>query len=86
MKKYILLLLMFFSSMMASAQVEKILGEWRTVDGGFVGGVVFSSFRFIVISGRVLWVFGNFCVGVCILWRFCLEWGGERCIFAVLSF
>ena len=32
MKKYILLLLMFFSSMMASAQVEKIIGEWRTVD------------------------------------------------------
>ena len=32
MKKHLLLILMFFSSMMASAQVEKILGEWRTVD------------------------------------------------------
>ena len=52
----------------------------------FRGGVMFSSFRFVVISGRVLWVFWNFCAGVCILWRFCLEWGGERCIFAVLSF
>ena len=32
MKKHLLLILLFFSSMCASAQVEKILGEWRTVD------------------------------------------------------
>ena len=32
MKKHLLLILMIFSSMMASAQVDKILGEWRTVD------------------------------------------------------
>lgn len=32
MKKHLLLILMIFSSMMVSAQVEKILGEWRTVD------------------------------------------------------
>ena len=32
MKKYLLLISMLFVSMFASAQVEKILGEWRTVD------------------------------------------------------
>ena len=32
MKKYFLLLALAFSSMFASAQVEKIVGEWYTVD------------------------------------------------------
>lgn len=32
MKKYFLLLVLVFSSMFASAQVDKILGEWYTVD------------------------------------------------------
>ena len=32
MKKHLLLIILFLSSMFASAQVEKILGEWRTVD------------------------------------------------------
>lgn len=32
MKKYLLLLVLVFSSMFASAQVDKILGEWYTVD------------------------------------------------------
>ena len=42
MKKHLLLILLFFSSMCASAQVEKILGEWRTVDDvtGVTKGVV----------------------------------------------
>ena len=42
MKKHILLILLFFSSMCASAQVEKILGEWRTVDDvtGVTKGIV----------------------------------------------
>lgn len=32
MKKYFLLLVLVFSSMIASAQVDKIVGEWYTVD------------------------------------------------------
>ncbi|MBO5848595.1 MAG: DUF2147 domain-containing protein [Bacteroidales bacterium] len=32
MKKYFLLLVLVFSSMFASAQIDKILGEWYTVD------------------------------------------------------
>ena len=32
MKKYFLLLVLAFSSMMASAQIDKIVGEWYTVD------------------------------------------------------
>ena len=32
MKKPILLIILLLSSMFASAQVEMILGEWRTVD------------------------------------------------------
>lgn len=32
MKKYFLLLVLAFSSMIASAQIDKILGEWYTVD------------------------------------------------------
>lgn len=32
MKKYFLLLVLAFSSMFASAQIDKIVGEWYTVD------------------------------------------------------
>ena len=32
MKKYFLLLVLVFSSMFASAQIDKIVGEWYTVD------------------------------------------------------
>ena len=32
MKKYFLLLVLAFSSMIASAQIDKIVGEWYTVD------------------------------------------------------
>jgi hypothetical protein len=46
----------------------------------------FRKFGLSLFRGGFGGVFGDFCAGVCILWRFCLEWGGERCIFAVLSF
>ena len=32
MRKYFLLLVLVFSSMFASAQIDKIVGEWYTVD------------------------------------------------------
>ena len=42
MKKYLLLISMLFVSLLASAQVEMILGEWRTVDDvtGVTKGIV----------------------------------------------
>lgn len=36
----------------------------------------YSEVRNFAMDFVVLWVFGNFCAGVCILWCFCLEWGG----------
>ena len=32
MKRHLILIVLFFISLTASSQVERILGEWRTVD------------------------------------------------------
>ena len=60
MKKHLILLALFFSSMMASAQVEKILGEWRTVDdvtGETKGIVEFYQDDNGLYYGKILKVF-----------------------------
>lgn len=60
MKKHLLLLVLFFCSMVASAQVEKILGEWRTVDdvtGETKGIVEFYKSDNGLYYGKILRVF-----------------------------
>lgn len=60
MKKYVLSFLLLVSSFVASAQVEKILGEWRTVDdvtGETKGIVEFYQGENGLYYGKILKVF-----------------------------
>lgn len=60
MKKHIFLLLVAFCTMTASAQVENILGEWRTVDdvtGETKGIVEFYQGENGLYYGKILRVF-----------------------------
>ena len=60
MKRHLILIVLFFCSMMASAQVEKILGEWRTVDdvtGETKGVVEFYQAENGLYYGKILRVF-----------------------------
>lgn len=60
MKKHIFLLLVAFCTMTASAQVENILGEWRTVDdvtGETKGIVEFYRGENGLYYGKILRVF-----------------------------